>query len=70
MPQQKNDNSLLWKYAALSTQLLVAIGLSVFFGIKIDKWLQFKSPLLVWVLPLVVIAAIIYKVIKDTAPKK
>jgi uncharacterized membrane protein YhiD involved in acid resistance len=66
----KNDNSLLLKYAGLATQLFVALGLAVFVGIKADGWLQFETPIFVWVLPLIVITAIIYKIIKDTTPKK
>jgi uncharacterized membrane protein YhiD involved in acid resistance len=66
----KNNNQLLWKYAGLATQLLVAIGLTVFAGIQLDKWLKFKTPLFVWVLPLLVITGLIVKVIRDTAPKK
>jgi len=66
----KRDNSLLWKYAGLATQLLVGLGLAVFIGLKIDNWLHFKTPLVVWVLPLLIILALIWKVIKDTAPKK
>ncbi len=65
-----NGNNILWKYTSLGTQLLVAIGLAVFVGIKLDSWLKNKTPLLVWILPLIIIAAILYKVIKDTAPKK
>jgi uncharacterized membrane protein YedE/YeeE len=68
-PSKKNDN-LLWKYAGLATQLFVALGLAVFGGLKLDVWLQFKTPTFVWVLPLLIIGAIIFKVIKDTAPKK
>jgi hypothetical protein len=66
----KNNDSLLWKYAGFATQLLVALGLAVLIGLKIDKWSHFKTPLAVWVLPLLIIGALIYKVIKDTAPKK
>jgi uncharacterized membrane protein YhiD involved in acid resistance len=67
---KKNDNSLLLKYAGLATQLFVALGLAVFLGIKIDGWMALKNPIFVWVLPLIIIVAIIYKVIKDTSPKK
>lgn len=67
---QKKDNSLLFKYAGLATQLLIGLGLAVFLGMKTDEWLHFRMPLAVWLLPLAVIAAVIYKVIKDTAPKK
>jgi hypothetical protein len=70
MQVSKNDNKLLWKYAGLATQLFVALGLGVYAGIKIDEKLDLKTPVLVWVLPLLIIATIIYKVIKDTAPKK
>lgn len=67
---KKNDNNLLLKYAGLATQLFIALGLSVYLGLKLDGWMALKNPIFVWVLPLVVIAAIIYKVIKDTSPKK
>ena len=70
LPIKKNDNKLLLKYAGLATQLFVALGLAVYVGIKIDSWMALKNPIFVWVLPLVVISAIIYKIIKDTSPKK
>ena len=66
----KPTNNLLWKYAGLATQFMVAIGLSVYAGLWIDKWLKIKMPLAVWVLPLLVIIAVIVKIIKDTAQKK
>jgi hypothetical protein len=66
----KQNNNLLWKYAGLATQFLVAIGIAVYAGLRIDKWLKIKNPLAVWVLPLLVITAVIVKIIKDTAQKK
>ncbi|MEO7523799.1 MAG: hypothetical protein ABIT58_06875 [Ferruginibacter sp.] len=66
----KTDNTLLWKYAGLATQFLVGIGLSIYAGMKIDKWLKINMPVAVWVLPLLVIVAVIIKIIKDTARKK
>jgi hypothetical protein len=68
-PKKKPDNSLLWKYAGFASQLAVALTLAVFIGIKTDKWIGLKNPLLVWILPLLIIGALIYKVIKDTTPK-
>ena len=68
--QKKADNSLLWKYAGFATQLTVALAVSVYAGIKLDSLLKFKNPVIVWVLPLLIIVVLIYKVIKDTAPKK
>ena len=70
LPIKKNENKLLLKYAGLATQLFVALGLAVYVGIKIDSWMALKNPIFVWVLPLIVISAIIYKIIKDTSPKK
>ncbi len=64
-----NNRSLLSKYAGLSMQFLVTIGIMVFIGIKADHWLNFKIPLLVWVLPLLVIIAMIWQVVKDTSKK-
>jgi Na+/glutamate symporter len=69
MKDTSNDK-LLWKYAGLATQLFIAIGISVYVGIKLDKLFSFSIPVFVWCLPLLVIGALIYKVIKDTAPKK
>ena len=66
----KPGNNLLWKYAGLATQFLVGIGLSVYAGMKIDQWLKINVPVAVWVLPLLVIVAVIIKIIKDTAQKK
>jgi hypothetical protein len=66
----KPNNNLLWKYAGLATQFLVGIGLAVFAGMKIDKWLKINTPLAVWVLPLLLITAVIIKIVKDTAQKK
>jgi len=64
------NNNLLWKYAGLATQFLVGIGLAVYAGLKLDQWLKIKTPLAVWVLPLLLITGVIIKIIKDTAKKK
>ena len=67
----KPDNkNILWKYAGLATQFLVGIGLFVFLGLKVDEWLKINMPLAVWVLPLILIVAVIIKIVKDTAQKK
>ena len=61
-----NSNRDLIKYAGLGTQILVALGLAVFAGLKGDKWLH-TSPLLVCILPLLILFVIFYKLIKETA---
>jgi hypothetical protein len=65
----KDNNKLLLKYLGLATQLMISLGLAVFIGLKLDKWLSFKTPLLVWILPLLVLTAVIWQIIKDTSKK-
>jgi hypothetical protein len=66
---RKESNQQLMRYAGLAMQFLVSIGLTIFIGLKVDKWLHFSFPLLVWLLPLLIIIGIIVKIIKDTAKK-
>ncbi len=66
----KPNNNLLWKYAGLATQFLVGIGLAVYMGLKLDEWLKLNTALAVWVLPLLLIIGVIFKIVKDTASKK
>ncbi|MBI1780111.1 MAG: hypothetical protein HYR66_01895 [Sphingobacteriales bacterium] len=68
--KQQNNSYLLLKYASLGGQLIVSLGLAVFAGIKANKWLKISFPLLGWLLPLAVLTVILYKIVKDTAPKK
>jgi Na+/glutamate symporter len=66
----KSNNKELWKYAGLTMQLFAAIGIALFAGYKADQWLNWKFPLLVWLLPVTVIIGTIIKIFKDTASKK
>jgi F0F1-type ATP synthase assembly protein I len=63
--QPNNSNRDLYRYAGLGTQLLIAIGLAVFAGIKVDKWLH-TFPLLACILPLLTLIGIFYKLMKET----
>jgi type IV secretory pathway TrbD component len=69
--QQKPNKSKsdLMRYAGLGMQLFVSLGLAVFAGYKLDKWIAMKFPVFVWVLPLVVLFLIIYKLIKETSKR-
>jgi F0F1-type ATP synthase assembly protein I len=64
-----NNNKDILRYAGLGTQLLVAIGLGVFAGLKADKWLH-SSPVFACVLPLLVLGAIFYKLVRETGKQK
>ena len=65
----RNNRNLLLRYAGLAFQLLTGIGLGIYAGMWLDNRIKMGTPLLVWILPLVVIAATLYKVIKDTSDK-
>ena len=58
------------RYAGLGGQIFASLGLAVFAGYKIDKWVSSPIPLLVWILPLAVLSMMIYKLIKDTSKRK
>jgi hypothetical protein len=66
----KNNYSELLRYASLGTQIFVGLGLAVFLGLKADKWLKISAPLLVLLLPVIVLAGIIYKIVKETSKQK
>jgi F0F1-type ATP synthase assembly protein I len=65
---RNTSNQDLIRYAGLGTQILAALGLAVFAGLKGDKWLH-TSPLLVCILPLLILFVIFYKLMKETARK-
>ena len=67
--ERNKRNSQLMRYSAITAQIFVSIGLGVFIGMKADGWLNLSFPLLVWVLPLLIIFGIMYKIIKDTSNK-
>ncbi|MEO9211261.1 MAG: hypothetical protein ABI208_09180 [Ginsengibacter sp.] len=67
--KKKESNKELMRYAGLAMQFLVAIGLAVFLGFKIDEWTHFGIPLAVWLLPLLFITGMIIKIVKDTSNK-
>jgi hypothetical protein len=70
MQKQNKASTDLLRYAGLGAQILVSIGIAVFLGLKADQWLNLSFPLLVWLLPLLVVSAMIYKLIKETGTKK
>jgi len=69
--QRSNNNySDLLRYASMGTQIFVGLGLAVFVGLKVDKWLKISAPLLVLILPVIVLVGIIYKIVKETSKQK
>lgn len=68
--QKPSNNSDLLRYAGLGTQIFVSLGIAVFAGYKADQWLDISFPLLVWLLPFIVLALMIYKLVKETSKRK
>jgi F0F1-type ATP synthase assembly protein I len=64
-----NNNRDILRYASLGTQMLVAIGIAVFIGLKADGWLH-TMPLFSCALPLLVLVGIFYKLMRETGNKK
>ena len=71
-PKKKlpDDSRAYMKYATMGTQMLVIIGLGVFGGYSLDKWLGWKVPVFTLVLSLLSVAAAIYLSVKDFLKKK
>ncbi|HWH63486.1 MAG TPA: hypothetical protein VNS50_09445 [Ginsengibacter sp.] len=70
MTDNDDGNKQLLRYAGLAMQFLISIGLGVFVGLKVDKWLHLSFPLLVWLLPLLIIAGLLLNILKETSRKK
>lgn len=74
MPNSPRDNrsnrKVLLRYAGLSTELVASVGLSVFLGIKSDKWLHLSFPIFSWCLPLLIITVFIVKLVKENSRPK
>jgi len=49
----------------MAFQMVIIIGLGVFGGIKLDKWLHMRFPLFTLLLSLIAVALSIYYMIKD-----
>jgi F0F1-type ATP synthase assembly protein I len=65
-PPPNSNKQFFLRYASLGTQLIVALGLAVFIGLKADKWLN-TLPLFACALPLLTLAGIFYKLMRETA---
>ena len=59
----------LYRYASLSGQVAASVGVSIFLGVKADKWLHPPFPIFSWALPLLVIVLLIVKLVKESSGK-
>jgi hypothetical protein len=58
------------RYLGLSSQVAASVGLSLFLGVKADKWLKLAFPILSWALPLLVIVLLLVQLIKASSGGK
>jgi hypothetical protein len=58
------------QFIGLASQFFIIIGLSLALGWKIDGWLHFQSPWLIWILPLIMIVGLLIKLIIETTKKR
>lgn len=68
--KQAESSRAYMRYASMGTQMLVIIGLGVFGGYNLDKYLEFKVPVFTLLLSLGSVAAAIYLSVKDLIKKK
>lgn len=71
MTDHKKDEGkrLLLQYAGFATQLVVSLGLGVFAGYWLDKKVKMGIPVFTWLLPLLILLIIFWKVFRDTSKK-
>jgi hypothetical protein len=69
MKPSPDSRKELYRYASLSGQVAASVGLSLFLGIKADKWLHGSFPIFSWALPLLVIVVLIIKLVKESSRK-
>ncbi|HSU29089.1 MAG TPA: AtpZ/AtpI family protein [Chitinophagaceae bacterium] len=68
-PPPGNNRDLL-RYASMGTQMLVALGVSLFLGLKADQWFRLHFPLCIWLLPLLVLMGMFWQLARETSKKK
>jgi membrane protein DedA with SNARE-associated domain len=58
------------QFIGMVSQFFVLIALSLALGWRFDSWMHFKSPWLIWILPLIMIVGLLIKLIIETTKKR
>ena len=69
MKEKDDGRKLLLRYAGLATQLMVSMAIGVLAGYYIDKWINATVPIFTWLLPLLILIILLYKIVKDKSTK-
>jgi len=71
LPDKEGDRRKeLIRWAGLGTEVVASVGVSVFLGVKVDKWLKLSFPIVSWALPLLVIVGLLISLVKAGSNKK
>ncbi|MDE1193296.1 MAG: AtpZ/AtpI family protein [Arachidicoccus sp.] len=66
--EQKSNNYML--YMNYGFQLLGGVAIGIFAGKWIDKKMNLKTPLLIWIIPLLILVALLYRLVKEFSGKR
>lgn len=69
MKKKDDGKRLLFQYAGFATELAVSLAAAILGGRWLDKKIGTDVPMFTWLLPLLVLIVLLWKVIKDTSKK-
>lgn len=65
-----NNKNVLYQYVGFATQTLVLLGLGTYGGNWLDLQLQLSFPIFIWLIPVVLLMAIFWQLIRKTKNEK
>ncbi|MBX7225217.1 MAG: AtpZ/AtpI family protein [Chitinophagales bacterium] len=70
IPKEVNKQTTSYlQYSGLAFEMLAVIGLGVFIGVKLDKWLNLKFPACTIILGLLFLALSMFRIVKSLQTK-
>ncbi|KAA2240225.1 AtpZ/AtpI family protein [Chitinophaga agrisoli] len=66
LPPKKKSSNVLLRYAGLAFQMMATLGLAVFVGYKLDRWIGWSFPVLMIIFSLLALTLLLWQIIKDT----
>jgi chromate transport protein ChrA len=69
MDKKKNNLNSYMVYTTYGIQLAVAVGLGLWLGDYIDKKIGVKIPVFSWILPMVLLVAMLVQIVREFSDK-
>jgi len=66
LPEKNRNRNTLLRYAGLAFQMMATLGLAVFVGYKLDRWIGWSFPILMIIFSLLALTLLLWQIIKDT----